>query len=56
MKNKFDTIKLIGLFGMALGGLAALIGNWATEQQIQKMIEEEVQSRISEQNKKKESE
>lgn len=56
MKNKFDTIKLIGLFGMALGGLAALIGNWATEQQMQKMIEEEVQRCISEQNKEEESE
>lgn len=55
MKNKFDTIKLIGLFGMALGGLAALIGNWATEQQMRKTIEEEVQRRISE-HKEEESE
>lgn len=56
MNKRIDAIKIIGLAGMALGGLAALIGNWATEQQMRKTIEEEVQRRISEQNKEEESE
>lgn len=56
MNKKIDTIKIIGLAGMALGGLAALIGNWAQEKTMEKTVEEEVRKAISEQNKEEESE
>lgn len=55
MKNRIDTIKLVGLLGMALGGLATLIGNWAQEKAIEQTIEEKVQEALSSNNQDEES-
>lgn len=56
MNKRIDAIKIIGLAGMALGGLASLIGSWAQEKTMERTIEEKVQKAIAEQNKEEESE
>lgn len=45
--KKFDTIKLVGMVGMALGGLATLIGNWAQEKAMEQTIEEKVNEALA---------
>ena len=54
MKNKIDMVKIIGLAGMALGGLATLIGHWAQEQAMEKTIEEKVNKALAERNETEE--
>ena len=45
--KKFDAVKLIGLAGLALGGLATLIGNWAQERQMEQLIDEKVNESLA---------
>lgn len=45
--KKFDAVKLIGLAGLALGGLATLIGNWAQERQMEQLIDEKVNEALA---------
>lgn len=48
--KKFDAVKLVGLVGLALGGVATLIGNWAQEKQMEEMIDEKVNEALAERN------
>lgn len=48
--KKFNAVKLIGLVGLALGGVATLIGNWAQEKQMEEMIDEKVNEALAERN------
>lgn len=50
MKKNLDTIKLIGFAGMLLGGVATLIANWASEQQMKETVKEEVALALAERN------
>lgn len=45
--NKFDTIKLISLAGMALGGLASLVTGYAQEKAMAKVIDETVEEKVN---------
>lgn len=48
--KKFNAVKLIGLVGLALGGVATLIGNWAQEKQTEEMIDKKVNEALAERN------
>ena len=50
MDKKLDTIKLIGFAGMLLGGIATLIANYASEQQMKQTVKEEVALALAERN------
>lgn len=54
MKQKFDVPKLIGLAGLALAGVATLIGNWAQERQMEQTIEEKVNEALAKREKEEE--
>lgn len=45
--KKVDIVKVLGLVGMALGGIATLIGNWAQEKTTERMIEEKVNEALA---------
>lgn len=47
MKKDFDAIKLIGFAGMLLGGIATLIANYASEQQMKQAVKEEVEAQLA---------
>lgn len=49
--KKFNAVKLVGLVGLALGGVATLIGNWAQEKQMEEMIDEKVNEALAERNR-----
>lgn len=54
--KKFDAIKLIGIAGMALGGLATLITNYAQQQTIEQTIEEKVNEALAKRDEESEEE
>ena len=55
--KKFDIAKLIGLAGMALGGVATMITSYAQEREMKRTIREEVDKALAErENNKEESE
>lgn len=54
--RKFDAVKLVGLGGMLLGGLATLISSYAQEQQMKQLISEEVDKALAEKNEENEEE
>ena len=45
--KKIDAVKIIGLAGMALGGLATLIGNWAQQRTMEQTIEEKIEEALA---------
>lgn len=47
MNKKLDVIKLIGLAGMALGGLATMITGYAQERTMERTIEEKVNEALA---------
>lgn len=42
-------LRILGLVGTAIGGLAMMFSDWVTEQETQVMIEEEVKKQLGEQ-------
>lgn len=47
MNKKLDVVKLVGLAGMALAGLATLVSNWSTEKQMEQIINEKVNEALA---------
>lgn len=45
--KKFNAIKIAGLAGLALSGLAALVGNWVHERQMEQMIDEKLEKALA---------
>lgn len=54
--KKFDAVRLIGLGGMLLGGLAALITSYSQEQQMKQLISDEVDKALAEREEENEEE
>lgn len=54
MRRKFDATKLIALAGIALSGIAMLIGNWAQERQMEQTIEEKVNEALAKRDEEEE--
>lgn len=54
MRRKFDATKLIALAGMALSGIAMVIGNWAQERQMEQTIEEKVNEALAKRDEEEE--
>lgn len=50
MDKKFDAVKLIGIAGMLLGGVATLISSWSQEKQMEQTIEEKVNEALAKRN------
>lgn len=46
--RKFETIKLIGLLGIAVGALANAISNYAQSKEMEAMVEDKVQKALAE--------
>ena len=49
--KKFNAVKLVGLVGLALGGVATLIGNWAQEKQMEEKKKKKVNEALAERNR-----
>lgn len=54
--KKFDTVKLIGLIGVAVGALASTIGNYAQSKEMERMIDEKINEALAEREEKDEEE
>lgn len=54
--KKIEMAKLIGLVGMALGGVAALVTSYAQEKQMEQTIEEKVNEALAKREEENEEE
>lgn len=54
--KKFDAVRLIGLAGMALAGLATLVTSYAQNKQMEETIEEKVNEALAKRESEEESE
>lgn len=53
--KKVDTVKLIGMVGLCLGGIATMISNWSQQQAMEQTVEEKVEKAIAEWKEAEES-
>lgn len=57
MPKKIGAIQIIGLIGLAIGGISTLITNYAQTEEMKETVREEVQKALAErENDKEESE
>ena len=56
MKCNSNIIKMAGMAGMLLAGLATLVGNWAQQKAMEETIEEKVNEALAKKENEKESE
>lgn len=50
-----NLFKLIGFLGMALGGVGTLVSSWASDKELERLVDEKVQERLAAKEEEEES-
>ena len=56
MKRNSNLVKMAGIAGMLLAGVATLVSNWAQQKVMEEIIEEKVNEALANKENEKESE